>query len=204
METFKAQHGKTFNLTHCYRALKDQQKWKDLYASLKQGGQPDDKEEGTTEKEGRPRGKNNSKAELKRDATTLALQETLNGFLSQKDKSSDKKEERREKERLERETSSKLFFELQKKRLEIDEENARARAKEAEARTKEAEARAKEVEVRAREANVKEKEVDLKARDLDLALRAEEARIMDMDLSAFTPRKRAYYEKKQRYYMDQD
>ena len=74
LETFKAQYKKTFNLTHCYRALKDQQKWKDLYASLKQGGQPDDKEEGTTEKEGRPRGKNNSKAELKRDATTLALQ----------------------------------------------------------------------------------------------------------------------------------
>ena len=90
-------------MTHCYRALKDQQKWKALYASLKNGGQPLDKGEDTTEKEGRPRGKNNSKAELKRDATTLALQETLNGFLTQKNKAADKKEERREKVRLERE-----------------------------------------------------------------------------------------------------
>ena len=121
LETFQAQYKKTFNLTHCYRALKDQRKWKDLYASLKQGGQPVDKEEGTTEKEGRPRGKNNSKAALKRDATTLALQETLNEFLSQNDKTCDKKEERREKEHLEREASSKLFFELQKKRLDIEE-----------------------------------------------------------------------------------
>ena len=44
--------------------------------------------------------------------------------------------------------------------------------------------------------------MELKAKDLDLALRAKEARIMDMDISAFTPRKKAYYEKKQRYYMD--
>ena len=58
----------------------------------------------------------------------------MNGFLSQKDKSCDKKEERREKERLERETASKLFFELQKKRLDIEEENARTRAREADAR----------------------------------------------------------------------
>ena len=141
-------------------------------------------------KEGRPRGKNNSKAELKRDATTLALQETLNGFLTQKDKAADKKEERREKERLERETASKLFFELQKKRLDIEEENARTRAREADARAKEAEARAMEAEA--------------KAKDIELALRQEEARIMDMDLSAFTPTKKAYYLKMQRYYMDRD
>jgi hypothetical protein len=190
LETFKRQYKKAFTLTHCYRALKDQQKWKALYASLKNGGQPLDKGEDTTEKEGRPRGKNNSKAELKRDATTLALQETLNGFLTQKDKAADKKEERREKERLERETASKLFFELQKKRLDIEEENARTRAREADARAKEAEARAMEAEA--------------KAKDIELALRQEEARIMDMDLSAFTPTKKAYYLKKQRYYMDRD
>ena len=117
METFKRQYKKSFTLTHCYRALKDQQKWKALYASLKNGGQPLDKGEDTTEKEERPRGKNNSKAELKRDATTVALQETLNGFLTQKDKAADKKEERREKERLEREASSKLFIRSEERRV---------------------------------------------------------------------------------------
>jgi hypothetical protein len=202
LDLFKAQYGKVFTLTHCYRELKDQEKWKELYASLKKAGQAGhlgvDKGEGTTEKEkdGRPRGKNNSKAEQKRDATTLALQETLSGFLSQKDKTCDKREERREKERLEREAASKLYFELQKKRLDIEEENARTRAAEVEIRGKEAEARTKEADVKARE-------VELKAKDLELALRAEEARIMDMDISTFTPRKKAYYEKKQRQYMDQ-
>ena len=190
LDHFKAQYGKVFTLTHCYRELKDQEKWKELYASLKKAGQAGhlgvDKGEGT----------NNSKAEQKRDATTLALQETLSGFLSQKDKTCDKREERREKERLEREAASKLYFELQKKRLDIEEENAWTRAAEVEIRGKEAEARTKEADVKARE-------MELKAKDLELALRAEEARIMDMDISTFTPRKKAYYEKKQRQYMDQ-
>lgn len=53
------------------------------------------------EKDKSPRGRNNSKAELKRNATTMALQETLNGFLTQKDKSCDK-EERKEREHRER------------------------------------------------------------------------------------------------------
>ena len=47
-------------------------------------------------------------------------------------------------------------------------------------------------------------EAEAKAKDIDLALRLEEARIMDMDLSALTRRKKAYYLKKQRYYMDRD
>ena len=103
---------------------------------------------------------------------------------------------RGEKRNATRETSSKLFFELQKKKLDIEEENARTWAQEVEIRGKEAEARAKEADVKARE-------VELKAKDLELALRTEEARIMDMDISNFTPRKKAYYEKKQRQYMDQ-
>ena len=44
----------------------------------------------------------------------------------------------------------------------------------------------------------------MKGKDLELALRQEEARIMDMDLSVFTPTKKAYYLKKQRYYMDRE
>ena len=80
LDLFKANYNQTFNLTHCYRVLKDEQKWKELYASLKKAGQAGhlgvDKGEDTTEKEkdGRPRGKNNSKAEQKRDATQGSLQ----------------------------------------------------------------------------------------------------------------------------------
>ena len=45
-------------------------------------------------------------------------------------------------------------------------------------------------------------EAEAKSKDIDLALRLEEARIMDMDLSALTLSKKTYYLKKQRYYMD--
>ena len=74
--------------------------------------------------------------------------------------------------------------------MDIEEENARTRAREADERAKDADARAMEAKA--------------KAKDIDQALRLEEARIMDMDLSALTPRKRAYYLKKPRYYMDRD
>ena len=189
LETFKRQYKKLFTLTHCYRALKCQQKWRTLYASLKNGGQVIDKGEDTTKKDGRPSGKNNSKAELKQDATTLALQETLNGLLSKRTRLPTRGS-RGEKRTAKREAASKLFFELQKKKLDIEEENAWTRARQADARAKDAEARAMEAKA--------------KAKDIDLALRLEEARIMDMDLSAWTSRKKAYYLKKQRYYMDRD
>ena len=52
-------------MTHFYKVLKDQQKGKDLDASIKQGGQPAAKGQDPSEKGWRPRGKNNSKAELK-------------------------------------------------------------------------------------------------------------------------------------------
>ena len=68
----------------------------------------------------------------KRDATTLALQETLKGFISQKDKAIEEKKEREEKKQREREENAKNFFDLQKKKLEIDETDARSRAMEAE------------------------------------------------------------------------
>ena len=79
-----------------------------------------------------PRGRTSTKLEAKRDATTLALQETLKGFISQKDKAIEEKKEREEKKRQEREENAKNFFDLQKKKLEIDETNARSRAMEAE------------------------------------------------------------------------
>ena len=91
-----------------------------------------DNDEATRPNDGtRPRGKTSSKMEAKRDARTLALQETLNGFISQKDKAIEEKE-REERKRREREENTKNFFDLQKKKIEIDETNARSRAMEAE------------------------------------------------------------------------
>ena len=191
MELYKAEHGgKSFNFAHCYRKLKDNQKWKELHSALKKGvavpggvppmatGQAGD---ATTSE--RPRGRTNSKLDLKRDATTIALQETLKGFITQKDKTSEKKDERDEKKRREREEVTKAYFLVQTKKLEIEEENAKTRAMEAATRAMEADTKRKEVE---------------------LALAAQEAQIMAMDLSCFTPRKKAYYEKKQQQYMESE
>ncbi|KAI4969229.1 hypothetical protein ZWY2020_000143 [Hordeum vulgare] len=189
LKVYKAEHGgKSFNFAHCYRKLKDNQKWKDLHNALKKGvavpgGVPPmatgHTADGTTSE--RPRGRTNSKLDLKRDATTIALQETLKGFITRKDKTSDKKDERDEKKRREREEVTKNYFIVQTKKLEIEEENAKIRAMEAATRAMEAENKKKEVE---------------------LALAAQEAQIMAMDLSRFTPRKKAYYEKKQERYME--
>ena len=48
----------------------------------------------------RPRGQRSSKMEAKRDATTLALQETLKRFITQKDKASEEKKEREERKHI--------------------------------------------------------------------------------------------------------
>ena len=125
--------GKPFTLTHCWNELKDCPKWKDLMASMKKGGTSVADDEPIFPNDGkRPRGRTSTKLEAKRDATTLALQETLKGFISQKDKAIEEKKEREEKKRWEREENAKNFFDLQKKKLEIDETNARSRAMEAE------------------------------------------------------------------------
>ncbi|CAM0907616.1 unnamed protein product [Alopecurus aequalis] len=187
LEVYKTEHGdKSFNFAHCYKLLKDNQKWKELHNILKRGrgklsvpgmtaGNGDDT------KTKRPSVRTNSKLDLKRDVTTIALQETLKGFINQKDKTSEKKDERDKKKRWEREELTKNFFIVQSKKLEIEEENARTRAKEA--------------DTRAMEAEIKKKEVEL-------ALATQEAQIMAMELSSLTPRKKAYFEKKQQCYMD--
>ena len=107
--------------------------------------------------------------EAKRDATTLALQETLKGTIPQKDKASEEQKEREERKQREREENVKNFFDLQKKKLEIEQTNARSRAMEAEQ-----------------------------------ALLLEESRIMMADLDTLTPKKRTWYEKKQKFFMDRD
>jgi hypothetical protein len=71
-----------------------------------------------SESEKRQREKTKSKVDAKRDASTLALQETLKGFLTQKEVSVEKREEMKMQEK---EDSLNTFFDIQKKKLEIDE-----------------------------------------------------------------------------------
>ena len=69
LEAFKVQHnGKCFNLSHCFRVIKDEEKFKAQYADLKSRGGKQAVEEVGDDKKARPRGKTNSKKEDKRDA----------------------------------------------------------------------------------------------------------------------------------------
>ncbi|KAI4969226.1 hypothetical protein ZWY2020_000140 [Hordeum vulgare] len=56
--------------------------------------------------------------------------------------------------------------------------------------------------IRAMEAATRAMEAENKKKEVELALAAQEAQIMAMDLSRFTPRKKAYYEKKRERYME--
>lgn len=83
---FKVQHnGKCFNLSHCFRVIKDEEKFKAQYAALKsRGGKQAVEEVGDGEK-ARPWGETNSKKEDKRDAASNALIASLEGMMSKKD-----------------------------------------------------------------------------------------------------------------------
>uniref|UniRef100_N1QQB9 Lectin-domain containing receptor kinase A4.3 n=1 Tax=Aegilops tauschii TaxID=37682 RepID=N1QQB9_AEGTA len=92
-EAFKVQHnGKCFNLSHCYRVIKDEEKFKAQYAALKARGGKGAVEDLGEGEPARPWGKTNSKKEDKRDAATNALIASVDGMMNKK--------ESREEERL--------------------------------------------------------------------------------------------------------
>ena len=87
MEAFKARHkDKPFTLTHCWVLIKDCPKFKYQYnARRKKRGEKEaaaEADAGDVLK--RPRGKTSSKADEKRDASSIALQGTLEDMMSQK------------------------------------------------------------------------------------------------------------------------
>ena len=85
MEAFKVQHnGKCFNLSDCYRVIKDEEKFKAQYAALKSRGGKKAVEDVGEGEPARPRGKTNSKKEDKRDATSITLLATVEGMMTKK------------------------------------------------------------------------------------------------------------------------
>ena len=92
MEAFKVQHnGKCFNLSRCFRFIKDEEKFKAQYAALmSRGGKKAVEEVGEGEKPG-PREKTNSEKEAKRDATSIALIAIVEGMMTKKDSREEKR-----------------------------------------------------------------------------------------------------------------
>ena len=176
MEAFKVQHnGKCFNLSHCYRVIKDEEKFKAQYAALKARGGKKAVEDVGKGEPARPRGKTNSKKEDKRDAATNALIVSVDGMMNKKDS---REEERR---RFMAEQMD-AFMEIQRRRLDLDAE------KQAKMFELEAEKQAKMLEIEAANAKTKAKEVAL-------ASMMTGVEIMKVDLNALSPRKRPWFEK---------
>ncbi|KAE8816996.1 Lectin-domain containing receptor kinase A4.3 [Hordeum vulgare] len=137
LEAFKVQHnGKCFNLSHCFRVIKDEEKFKAQYAALKSRGGKQAVEEVRDGENARPREKTNSKKEDKRDAASNALIASMEGMMSKKEKMN-------------------TFMEIQGRRLEMD---AKKQTKMLEM---EAEKQAKILEIEAANAKTKAKEVAL-------------------------------------------
>ncbi|KAE8777109.1 Lectin-domain containing receptor kinase A4.3 [Hordeum vulgare] len=149
LEAFKVQHnGKWFNLSHCFRVIKDEEKFKAQYAGLKSHGGKQAVEEVGDDEKARSRGKTNPKKEDKRDAASIALIATVEGMITKKDS-------REEKRRQEREEQRNAFLEIQRRRLDMEAE------KQARMLEMEAEKQAKMLEIEAANAKTKAKEVAL-------------------------------------------
>ncbi|XBI26866.1 hypothetical protein VPH35_051476 [Triticum aestivum] len=176
LEAFKVQHnGKCFNLSHCYRVIKDEEKFKAQYAALKaRGGKKVVEDVGEGEPT-RPRGKTNSKKEDKRDAATNALIASVDGMMNKKDP----REEERQRFKAEQMDA---FMKIQRRRLDLDAE------KQAKMFELEAEKQARMLEIEAANSKTKAKEVALTSMMVGVE-------IMKVDLNTVSPRKRSWFEK---------
>uniref|UniRef100_M8D467 mRNA export factor GLE1 n=1 Tax=Aegilops tauschii TaxID=37682 RepID=M8D467_AEGTA len=135
LEAFKARHKNK----HCWTLIKDCAKFKDQYTARKnKGGKKGVADEGDLLK--RPRGKTSSKADERRDASSIALQGTLKNMMSQNKEAA----ERRKLEMEEATKRMKLEMEEATKRRKLDIEEA-AQLKKFEIEATMADTKAKEV-----------------------------------------------------------
>ncbi|XBH58570.1 hypothetical protein VPH35_079979 [Triticum aestivum] len=177
MQDMVQHNGKCFNLSHCYRVIKDEKKFKAQYAALKARGGKKTVEDVGEGEPARPRRKTNSKKEDKRDAATNALIASVDGMMNKKDS----REEERRHFKVEQMDA---FMEIQRRRLHLDAE------KQAKMFELEAEKQAKMLEIEAANAKTKAKEVAL-------ASMMTAVEIMKVDLNTVSPRKRPWFEKMQ-------
>jgi hypothetical protein len=167
-----------FTLSHCWLKLKDYEKWKTSFLLwFKDGKRTAEDNDQETPSEGgayakRPRCHKASKTDLRREASAIALGNTLKSVFADKEEASAKRDEQRHRD-IEEHMQS---FDIQRKTLEIQQRKLDL------AKVKER-ARAKELE--------------LKAKKYEATLLAEESKIMMADLSALDPARRAWFENKQ-------
>ncbi|XBI18323.1 hypothetical protein VPH35_060129 [Triticum aestivum] len=178
LEVFKVQHnGKCFNLSHCFRVIKDEEKLKEQYAALKSRGGKQAVEEVGDGEPAQPRGKTNSKKEDKGDVALNALIASMEGMMNKKDS-------REEERRRFKEEQMNAFMEIQRRRLEMDAE-------------KQAKMLEMEVEKQAKMLEIEDANAKTKAKEVALASMMTRVEIMKVDLNTVSPRKRPWFEKMQ-------
>jgi hypothetical protein len=176
---FKEVEKHAFTLSHYWLKLKDYEKWKASFVLWYKDGkrtaedidQETPGEGGADEK--RSRGHKASKTDLRCEASSIALGNTLKSVFAEKEEESAKMDEQR---RQDKEEHTQSFFDIQRTTLEVQQRKLVLA----------------EVKERARA-----KELELKAKECKATLLAEESKIMMADLIALDPVRRTWFESKQ-------
>jgi hypothetical protein len=176
---FKEVEKHAFILSHCWLKFKDFDKWKASFLLWFKNGKrtAEDNDQDTPTECGayakRPRGHKASKTDLHREASAIALGNTLKSVFADKEEASAKRDEQRRRDKEEHMQSfadiQRRTLKIQQRKLDLAEVKERARAK----------------------------KLELKAKEYEATLLAEESKIMMADLSALDPARRAWFESKQ-------
>ncbi|XBI38573.1 hypothetical protein VPH35_123553 [Triticum aestivum] len=173
-EGFKPRHkDKSFTLTHCWVLIKDRPKFKDQYNARrkKRGEKAAAAEADAGDVLKRPRGKTSSKSDEKRDASSMALQGTLEDMMSQKKMRDQRKSKGREEQ-------MKIYLDLQTKKLDMKEAVKKRKLDIEDA------AQLKKLEIEATNADTKAKEVALA--------------IMIVDKNNMSPKRKTWFTNRQK------
>ncbi|XBI85713.1 hypothetical protein VPH35_093814 [Triticum aestivum] len=206
LEAFKARHNdKPFTFTHCWAMINNCPKFKDQYRELqRKRGLKTAKFAGGGDGEAlkRPRGNTNSKVDDIRDASSMALHETLHGMMLQKDV-------RDEKKRQTKDEQMKQYLDLQRKKLEMEEAAKRRKIDMEEAARQrqldmEEAARQRELEIEADNVKARQRQLDIEATNAATKAKEVALAIMSMDLSKMSDKTRAWFEARQKEMLDTD
>ena len=148
----------------------------------------------------RPRGKTNSKVDDIRDASFMALHETLHGMMSQKDVRGEKKRQSKDKQ-------MKQYLDLQRKKFEMEEAAKRRKIDMEEADRQrqldmEEAARQRQLDIEADNVKARQRQLDIEATNAATKAKEVALAIMSVDLSKMSDKTRAWFEARQKEMLD--
>ncbi|KAK1699490.1 hypothetical protein QYE76_016187 [Lolium multiflorum] len=177
LEKFRVTHKKGFHMVHCWDVLKDAEKWKTSFASNNEAvrngtavnldGEDDD--QGCPALPPRPRGHKATKADLARKAQAIAFTQSMEKIMAGNLAALAARDEKR---RLEKEAVVAIYHNLAKEVIEVQRMDVEAKKADAEAKLRDAFARRMDTEAKTR---------------------AEDTRIMLVDLSGVDDDTRAWF-----------